>query len=76
MCDVGAAHIAVIQRSRVQLPPGVIRGATSIKIMLIASLAQMVEHLLCKVGLAEGTGFDPQRRQAFLSIFEILKRIC
>ncbi len=44
-------------------------------IMLIASLAQMVEHLLCKVGLAEGTGFDTQRRQAFLSIFEILKRI-
>ena len=51
------------------------RGATSIIIMLTASLAQMVEHLLCKVGLAEGTGFDPQRRQAFLSIFEILKRI-
>ena len=50
--------------------------AVSITIMLIASLAQMVEHLLCKVGLAEGTGFDPQRRHTFLSIFEILKRIC
>ena len=42
-------------------------------IMLVASLAQMVEHLLCKVGLAEGTGFDPQRRQAFLSILKSSK---